>query len=108
MKVAVDSTFASPALQRPIEHGADIVLHSLTKYINGHGDVLGGALLGDAETLHKLHETGLRYITGAALSPLSSFLILRGLKTLTLRMERHSTTTLAVARTLEAIQRSPG
>jgi methionine-gamma-lyase len=102
VKVAVDSTFASPALQRPIEHGADIVLHSLTKYINGHGDVLGGALLGDAETLHKLHETGLRYITGAALSPLSSFLILRGLKTLTLRMERHSTTALAVARTLEA------
>ena len=92
VKVAVDSTFASPALQRPIEHGADIVLHSLTKYINGHGDVLGGALLGDAETLHKLHETGLRYITGAALSPLSSFLILRGLKTLTLRMERHGTT----------------
>ncbi|MBO1905330.1 aminotransferase class V-fold PLP-dependent enzyme [Microvirga sp. 3-52] len=102
VKVAVDSTFASPALQRPIEHGADIVLHSLTKYINGHGDALGGALLGDAETLHKLHETGLRYITGAAISPLASFLILRGLKTLTLRMERHSASALAVARMLEA------
>lgn len=102
VKVAVDSTFASPALQRPIEHGADIVLHSLTKYINGHGDALGGALLGDAETLHTLHETGLRYITGAVLSPLASFLILRGLKTLTLRMERHSASTLAVARMLEA------
>ncbi|MBJ6128518.1 trans-sulfuration enzyme family protein [Microvirga splendida] len=101
VKVAVDSTFASPALQRPIEHGADIVLHSLTKYINGHGDALGGALLGDAETLHKLHETGLRYITGAAISPLASFLILRGLKTLTLRMERHSASALAVARMLE-------
>lgn len=101
VKVAVDSTFASPALQRPIEHGADIVLHSLTKYINGHGDVLGGALLGDAETIHTLHETGLRYITGATLSPLASFLILRGLKTLTLRMERHSTTALAIARMLE-------
>lgn len=101
VKVAVDSTFASPALQRPIEHGADIVLHSLTKYINGHGDVLGGALLGDAETLHELHETGLRYITGAAISPLSSHLILRGLKTLTLRMERHSATALAIARMLE-------
>lgn len=102
VKVAVDSTFASPALQRPLEHGADIVLHSLTKYINGHGDALGGALLGDAETLHRLHETGLRYITGATLSPLSAFLILRGLKTLPLRMERHSTTALAVARALEA------
>jgi len=102
VKVAVDSTFASPALQRPIEHGADIVLHSLTKYINGHGDALGGALLGDAATLHKLHETGLRYITGCAISPLASFLILRGLKTLTLRMARHSATALAVARMLEA------
>jgi methionine-gamma-lyase len=102
VQVAVDSTFASPALQRPLEHGADIVLHSLTKYINGHGDALGGALLGDARTLHKLHETGLRYITGATLSPLASFLILRGLKTLTLRMERHSDTALEVARMLEA------
>ncbi|MFB9981354.1 trans-sulfuration enzyme family protein [Mesorhizobium kowhaii] len=102
VKVAVDSTFASPALQRPLEHGADIVLHSLTKYINGHGDALGGAILGDAETLHTLHETGLRYITGAALSPMSAFLILRGLKTLTLRMERHSATALAIAQALQA------
>lgn len=102
VKVAVDSTFASPALQRPLEHGADIVMHSLTKYINGHGDALGGAILGDAETLHQLHETGLRYITGAALSPLSAFLILRGLKTLTLRMDRHCATALIVARMLEA------
>ncbi|EJB07105.1 cystathionine beta-lyase/cystathionine gamma-synthase [Rhizobium leguminosarum bv. trifolii WSM597] len=102
VKVAVDSTFASPALQRPIEHGADIVLHSLTKYINGHGDALGGALLGDAETLHKLHETGLRYITGATLSPHSAFLILRGLKTLSLRMDRHSSSALTIAQMLEA------
>ncbi|MBB4441476.1 MULTISPECIES: trans-sulfuration enzyme family protein [Rhizobium] len=102
VKVAVDSTFASPSLQRPIEHGADIVLHSLTKYINGHGDTLGGALLGDAETLHTLHETGLRYITGATLSPHSAFLILRGLKTLSLRMERHSASALIIAHMLEA------
>ncbi|RWX09290.1 aminotransferase class I/II-fold pyridoxal phosphate-dependent enzyme [Rhizobium hidalgonense] len=102
VKVAVDSTFASPALQRPIDHGADIVLHSLTKYINGHGDTLGGALLGDAETLNTLHETGLRYITGATLSPHSAFLIMRGLKTLSLRMERHSASALSIARMLEA------
>ncbi|WP_105385074.1 trans-sulfuration enzyme family protein [Neorhizobium alkalisoli] len=102
IKVAVDSTFASPALQRPIEHGADIVLHSMTKYINGHGDTLGGALLGDAETLHMLHETGLRYITGATLSPHSAFLIMRGLKTLSLRMDRHSASALAIAQMLEA------
>ncbi|MBZ9993987.1 trans-sulfuration enzyme family protein [Mesorhizobium sp. BH1-1-4] len=101
VKVAVDSTFASPALQRPLEHGADIVIHSLTKYINGHGDALGGAILGDAKTLHTLHETGLRYITGAALSPMSAFLILRGLKTLTVRMDRHSASALAVAHSLE-------
>ncbi|EJC74983.1 cystathionine beta-lyase/cystathionine gamma-synthase [Rhizobium leguminosarum bv. trifolii WSM2012] len=102
VKVAVDSTFASPALQRPIELGADIVLHSLTKYINGHGDTLGGALLGDAGTLNTLHETGLRYITGATLSPHSAFLIMRGLKTLSLRMERHSGSALSIARMLEA------
>ncbi|WP_425339448.1 trans-sulfuration enzyme family protein [Mesorhizobium australicum] len=102
VKVAVDSTFASPALQRPLELGADIVIHSLTKYINGHGDALGGFILGDAKTLHLLRETGLRYLTGAALSPMSAFLILRGLKTLTLRMERHSAFGLAVAQALEA------
>ncbi|CAH2394216.1 MULTISPECIES: trans-sulfuration enzyme family protein [Mesorhizobium] len=102
VKVAVDSTFASPALQRPLELGADIVIHSLTKYINGHGDALGGVILGDAKTLHLLRETGLRYLTGAALSPLSAFLILRGLKTLTLRMARHSASGLAVAQALEA------
>ncbi len=101
VKVVVDSTFASPALQRPIEHGADIVLHSLTKYINGHGDTLGGAILSDAATIQRLRESGLRYITGATLSPFASFLILRGLKTLTLRMERHSATAFAVAKTLE-------
>ncbi|WP_068298750.1 PLP-dependent aspartate aminotransferase family protein [Pararhodobacter sp. CCB-MM2] len=100
--VAVDSTFASPALQRPLALGADLVMHSLTKYICGHGDALGGAILGEKATLHRLHETGLRYITGAALSPLSAFLILRGLKTLSLRMERHSDNALAVARALEA------
>lgn len=97
VKVAVDSTFASPALQCPIEHGANIVLHSMTKYINGHGDALGSVLLGNAEAIQRLHETGLRYITGATLSPLLAFLILRGLKTLTLRMERHSSTAVAVA-----------
>lgn len=100
--VVVDSTFASPALQRPIEHGADIVLHSLTKYINGHGDVLGGALVGSAELIGKIHNSGLRYITGAVLPPLSATFILRGLKTLTLRMERHSSNALAIAQMLDA------
>lgn len=101
-QVVVDSTFASPALQRPIEHGADIVIHSMTKYINGHGDALGGAVLGSRETIAKVHSTGLRYITGATLSPMSAALILKGLKTLPLRMERHCQSALQVARFLEA------
>lgn len=102
LTVVVDSTFASPALQRPIEHGADIVLHSMTKYINGHGDVLGGALVGSAKTIERIRNSGLRYITGAVLAPLGATFILRGLKTLTLRMERHSTNALAIAQMLEA------
>lgn len=99
--VLVDGTFASPALQRPLEHGADIVLHSLTKYISGHGDVLGGALLGRAELIDRIHSQGLRFITGAAPSPMASSLILRGLKTLPLRMERHGSNALAIARMLD-------
>jgi len=102
VKVVVDSTFASPAIQRPIEHGADIVLHSLTKYINGHGDLLGGALISDAETIARIRGTGLRYITGATLSPMAAFLVLRGMKTLKLRMRVHGENALAIARMLEA------
>ena len=100
--VAVDSTFASPALQRPIEHGADLVIHSLTKYISGHGDALGGAVLGPAETINRMHSHGLRYLTGATMSPMTAALILRGLKTLPLRMERHGSSALAIASMLEA------
>jgi len=84
VRVVVDSTFASPALQRPIEHGADLVLYSLTKYVNGHSDLLAGAVLGDAETIARIRGTGLRYITGATLSPFAALLVLRGLKTLTI------------------------
>ncbi len=101
-RVVVDSTFASPAVQRPLEHGADIVLHSLTKYINGHGDMLGGALIADAATIDRVRGTGLRYITGATLSPLAAFLALRGLKTLKLRMDAHGANALSVAGMLEA------
>lgn len=100
VRVAVDSTFASPAVQCPVEHGADIVVHSLTKYINGHGDLLGGAVLADAETIERIRGVGLRYITGATLSPLAAYLVLRGLKTLHLRMERHGANGLATARML--------
>lgn len=100
--VIVDSTFASPALQRPLEHGADVVVHSLTKYINGHGDLLGGVVVGDAATAHAVRNRGLRYLTGATLSPMACFLVLRGLKTLHLRMRQHGENALAVAEMLAA------
>ncbi len=96
----VDSTYASPALQRPLEHGAHLVLHALTKYINGHGDLLGGAVVGDAATVERLRRHGLRYITGATMSPMSAFLVLRGMKTLALRMERHGQTAQRIAEML--------
>ena len=101
-RVVVDSTFASPAVQRPIEQGADLVLHSLTKYINGHGDLLGGAVVGDGATIDRIRGHGLRYITGATLSPLAAFLVLRGLKTLQIRMERHAANAQAIAEMLAA------
>lgn len=101
-RVVVDSTFASPALQRPIAHGADLVMHSLTKYINGHGDLLGGIIVGDAETIQRIRSRGLRYITGATLSPFNAFLVLRGLLTLELRMQRHGENGLRIAELLAA------
>jgi methionine-gamma-lyase len=102
VRVMVDSTFASPALQRPLEHGADLVVHSLTKYINGHGDLLGGAVLGDLATLKFIRTIGLKYMTGSTLSPMLCFLVLRGLKTLTLRMRQHGESALRIAQMLEA------
>jgi len=98
----VDSTFATPALQRPLEHGADIVVHSATKYLGGHGDLIAGAIAGPADIVKEIRLKGLRYLTGATLAPLSAFLILRGLKTLQLRMAQHSRSALAVAEMLSA------
>lgn len=100
--VIVDSTFASPALQRPVEHGADIVIHSMTKYINGHGDVLAGVAAGPQEIIEKIRTTGAKYVTGATPSPMSCYLVLRGLKTLALRMQKHSDNAHAVAQMLAA------
>ncbi|WP_439892947.1 trans-sulfuration enzyme family protein (plasmid) [Ralstonia sp. 25C] len=102
VRVLVDSTFGSPALQRPLEHGADLVIHSMTKYINGHGDLLAGTVLGDLATIKKIRSIGLKYMTGATLSPLLCFLVTRGLKTLTLRMRQHSESALKVAQMLQS------
>ncbi|MDR2686410.1 MAG: aminotransferase class I/II-fold pyridoxal phosphate-dependent enzyme [Oscillospiraceae bacterium] len=96
----VDSTFATPFITRPIALGADIVMHSSTKYICGHGDAMGGVLVGPRALMEAIHGDGLKNLGGAA-SPFNSFLMLRGLKTLELRMERHCATAMAVAEYLE-------
>ncbi|MBV9705068.1 MAG: aminotransferase class I/II-fold pyridoxal phosphate-dependent enzyme, partial [Methylobacteriaceae bacterium] len=75
--VVVDNTFATPALQQPLKLGADLVLHSATKYLGGHGDLLGGIVVGRAELVDRIRGHGLRVLTGATLSPLNAFLILR-------------------------------
>jgi cystathionine gamma-lyase len=97
----VDNTFASPAVQRPFDHGIDMVVHSVTKYIGGHSDIIGGAVVvrHDPELVARLGF--LQNATGAILDPFSSFLGLRGIKTLPLRMERHAANALAVAAWLE-------
>jgi cystathionine gamma-lyase len=98
----VDNTFASPAVQRPLDDGIDLVVHSVTKYIGGHSDIIGGAVVArdDPDLVSKL--TFLQNATGAILDPFSSFLGLRGIKTLPLRIERHAANALAVAGWLEA------
>lgn len=100
VKVAVDNTFASPALQHPLEDGADVVVYSTTKYIGGHSDVVGGAVaLNDEEMREKI--AFLQNAAGAVPSPFDSWLDIRGLKTLDLRVRRHSENALAIARWLE-------
>jgi cystathionine beta-lyase/cystathionine gamma-synthase len=97
--VAVDNTFASPALATPLALGADVVVHSTTKYIGGHSDIIGGIVIGSAERVSAARKIVIN--AGGNASPWEAFLALRGLKTLALRMERHSTNALAVARALE-------
>lgn len=102
IKVVVDNTYASPALTRPIELGADFVVHSATKYLGGHGDLIAGMVVGRAEDLARVRLEGLKDMTGAVLAPFNAMLILRGLKTLELRMARHSETAGVIARMLAA------
>ena len=100
-KLVVDNTFMSPALQRPLEFGADIVLHSLTKFINGHADVVGGIVVVKDEDTYKHFRKILNQI-GGVIDPFNSFLVHRGLKTLSLRMKRHSESGQKIAEWLEA------
>lgn len=96
IKVLVDNTFASPALQQPLLHGADVVLHSTTKYIGGHSDVIGGALLTNDDELDEAIGF-LQNGSGAVPGPFDAYLIMRGLKTLALRMQRHSENAAVIA-----------
>ncbi len=95
----VDSTFATPMNYRPLEHGADVVIHSATKYLNGHSDVIAGAVAGAAPVVEEVRER--MKLWGQALDPHAAWLIERGLKTLGVRMDRHNQTGLAVATWLE-------
>lgn len=99
-KCIVDNTWASPALQKPLSLGADLVVESLTKYINGHGDSLGGAIIGSENEIRNIRYFWLE-LTGAVLSPFNAWLILRGIRTLKMRMDRHSSNAIKIARFLE-------
>ncbi len=94
----VDSTFATPVNQNPLALGADLVVHSATKYLGGHGDALGGVVVGKRTLVDKVYSY--REINGASLSPDSAYLLLRGMKTLQLRVERHNANAMSVAQFL--------
>ncbi len=99
--LCVDNTFATPYLQRPIELGADIVVHSATKYLGGHGDLIGGVVVGKRDFIKYMFKTVARDI-GGCISPINAWLILRGLKTLAVRMERHCVNAMAIAQFLKS------
>ncbi|MDF2957144.1 MAG: Cystathionine beta-lyase/cystathionine gamma-synthase [Candidatus Alkanophagales archaeon MCA70_species_1] len=98
--IAVDNTFMTPYFQRPLELGADVVVHSATKYLCGHGDAMGGIVVGSAELISGMRRNVLKDF-GGVMCPFNAWLIIRGLKTLAVRMERHEKNAMAVARFLE-------
>lgn len=100
-KVIVDNTFSTPYLQTPLTLGADVVVYSATKYLNGHGDVIAGFVVGKADFMLQVRVVGVKDMTGAVLSPFDAFLLERGMKTLDVRMERHCDNAMKVAQYLE-------
>ena len=100
--VVIDNTYCTPYLQRPLELGADVVVHSATKYLSGHGDITAGIAVSRHELAQRIRLQGLKDLTGAVLSPQDAFLLMRGLKTLALRMDRHCSNAQAVAEALQA------
>lgn len=99
--VVVDNTFATPYLQKPLKLGADIVVHSATKYINGHGDVIAGFAVGKKKIIDEIKLFGIKDMTGSVLGPTEAHLIIRGLKTFEIRMQRHCDNAQKVAEFLE-------
>lgn len=97
----VDNTYCSPVVQRPLTLGADVVVHSCTKYLNGHGDIIAGAVVGKKEYIQRVKMLGLKNMTGATMSPFDAWLLLRGMKTLHVRVQRHCENAMKVARFLE-------
>ena len=99
-RIVVDNTYATPVQTRPLEHGADIVVHSATKYLGGHGDLVAGIAIGSANDMAEVRTVGVKDMTGSVLAPFNAMLILRGLKTLSLRVERHAQNAQNVAEML--------
>jgi cystathionine beta-lyase/cystathionine gamma-synthase len=97
----IDNTFATPLLFKPLEHGADVVMHSATKYLGGHSDIVAGIVLGDAAIMGEVRARSAR--TGTPLSPFDAWLAVRGLRTLDVRMRRHSDNSLALARAMRSM-----
>lgn len=101
VNLMVDNTYCTPYISRPLEHGADMVVHSATKYLNGHGDVIAGFVVGKKEYIDQVRLLGVKDLTGASMSPFDAWLIARGMKTLEIRMERHCANAQKVAEFLE-------
>ena len=101
-RLMIDNTFSTPYITKPLTLGADIVVHSATKYLNGHGDVIAGFVVGKEDYIKEVRLLGIKDLTGASLSPFNAFLIARGLKTLEIRMEKHCDNAQKVAEFLES------
>ncbi len=101
LATAVDSTFGTPYLQRPIEMGVDVVIHSATKYLCGHGDAMGGIIVGSKKLMDELRDDTMKNM-GGTLGPMEAFLIIRGIKTLEVRMKKHCENAMEVAKFLES------
>nr|WP_315414144.1 methionine gamma-lyase [uncultured Pseudomonas sp.] len=100
--VVVDNTYCTPYLQRPLDLGADVVVHSATKYLSGHGDITAGIAVSSQALAQRIRLQGLKDLTGAVMSPQDAALLMRGLKTLALRMDRHCSNAQALAEALQA------